>query len=529
MQPILQMHPHAEPALASFDPLAAQPPRVRSVTGTQHGHGLSIFGTYQQAFPIRTSQPHHHLRPAPAPITPYASAPSYASASSAAEHHLRRKTPNGTINAGYDGSPAPLSPGPPPSKHTVLHTPAAPGSYFALMPPPSQHLMRQPYPLALHSPSRIDKADPGRSNAAGCSFNGDFVPRLPHLTDSSSHAHAYQAAFFPNVCAPFARPGEYNVRAFCPPPGAVNDPLLFGTHGWQSYPSPWGSSGDPSNPEFWMPNHHQPANSFEHASRVKMATVPYDSYQSASAAYADARFSHPGTAFARSNSTPCLPSELNLHPRASNPQSNFNERALLQAQKAYIDALAYLQATKRASRSKAGSNSHISHNFMYPKPPKPSRGIPPSFHGPGESKFADLDRLGHAANPQSGPTHEPSDSGYVDSSPIGLTEWHAEHAGGDRLRNSNAHAHLELHRFRNIEATMPSSASTHGPDSLERPSPIANSRTCLEVIQNLCEQSDWTWEDGILVGGCLHYALEQYEDALSWFSRLFSLNPRYEA
>ncbi|ERS99208.1 hypothetical protein HMPREF1624_04406 [Sporothrix schenckii ATCC 58251] len=43
------------------------------------------------------------------------------------EHHLRRKTPNGTIDAGYDGSPVGLATGPPPSKQLAL--PATPAIF----------------------------------------------------------------------------------------------------------------------------------------------------------------------------------------------------------------------------------------------------------------------------------------------------------------------------------------------------------------------------------------------------------------
>jgi hypothetical protein len=47
------------------------------------------------------------------------------------------------------------------------------------------------------------------------------------------------------------------------------------------------------------------------------------------------------------------------------------------------------------------------------------------------------------------------------------------------------------------------------------------------MLTHLCEQSDWKWIDGMLLGGCLHYGLERYEKSLEWFQRIISLDRRY--
>jgi hypothetical protein len=57
-------------------------------------------------------------------------------------------------------------------------------------------------------------------------------------------------------------------------------------------------------------------------------------------------------------------------------------------------------------------------------------------------------------------------------------------------------------------------------------SPSLIAKSSLEMLTNLCEQSGWKWVDGILLGGCLHYGLEHYEDALEWFKRIISLDER---
>lgn len=57
--------------------------------------------------------------------------------------------------------------------------------------------------------------------------------------------------------------------------------------------------------------------------------------------------------------------------------------------------------------------------------------------------------------------------------------------------------------------------------------PVENAKASLEILQNLCEQTGWKWVDGMLLGGCLHYGLERYEEALDWFKRIIDLDAKY--
>lgn len=53
--------------------------------------------------------------------------------------------------------------------------------------------------------------------------------------------------------------------------------------------------------------------------------------------------------------------------------------------------------------------------------------------------------------------------------------------------------------------------------------PRESAKKYLEMLTNLCEQSNWRWIDGMLMGGCLHYSLEHYEEGLEWFKRIVTL------
>jgi hypothetical protein len=61
---------------------------------------------------------------------------------------------------------------------------------------------------------------------------------------------------------------------------------------------------------------------------------------------------------------------------------------------------------------------------------------------------------------------------------------------------------------------------------VDKPQPILSARSSLEVLTSLCEQSGWKWINGMLLGGCLHYGLENYDEALQWFYRITALETR---
>ena len=57
-------------------------------------------------------------------------------------------------------------------------------------------------------------------------------------------------------------------------------------------------------------------------------------------------------------------------------------------------------------------------------------------------------------------------------------------------------------------------------------SPVSSATKALEVLTQLCQESEWQWVDGILLGGCLAYALANYEKALQWYYRVLACDPK---
>lgn len=53
----------------------------------------------------------------------------------------------------------------------------------------------------------------------------------------------------------------------------------------------------------------------------------------------------------------------------------------------------------------------------------------------------------------------------------------------------------------------------------------SEARRALDIIVRLCQESQWQWTDGLLLGGCLAYALAEYDQALLWYSKVLSYEP----
>ncbi|KAL1998206.1 hypothetical protein VTN02DRAFT_6654 [Thermoascus thermophilus] len=53
-------------------------------------------------------------------------------------------------------------------------------------------------------------------------------------------------------------------------------------------------------------------------------------------------------------------------------------------------------------------------------------------------------------------------------------------------------------------------------------STMANAASALEMLSHLCSESGWEWIDGMLLGGCLAYGLGDYHKAMRWYSRIIA-------
>ena len=501
MLPLVQMQPCAMPRSTTVD--AYTPFRSPSSSFEDHPRAQDVTSSFPRAFPIRSSQ--SHRRTAPFSSSPYPPR---------SEHRLRRKTPNGTIDAAYDGSPTPPAQGPPPFKHMIVPT----GSIASYIPSGAQfhHASQRAWSTGSCIPTHSGHVEP---SGGPWLFNEDIL-----LKAGTSGLHPYQPSLFanpssfPNIYQPVIRANEYNVRAFCPPPMPTSEYLPFGQSAWQPDPLLWG---------------YQCAGQFPTiTSNPPMTGKPID--------LCHERQQIPGHDYLHRreyaynfSQTPHLNMEnLTLDPGTSSNveapigtptvQLGFREKALTHAHKAYMDLLTHLQSARKSQQSRMGSRPlGSSRAFVYPKPPNP-RSIAPV--GKRESATA----RPSTQMPSSGNSYEQvarfeSNRGYMPS----ITDHQIYSASAFSTQQGNSFGVGSCH---GLDSALPFGPirTEHLENSHSRAAfhPVARARSSLEVLNTLCEQSGWQWLEGIMVGGCLHYGLENYDTALEWFLRIIACDPR---
>lgn len=479
MLPLLQRPPPAvTPPPSNRDAFTPFPGNDASSVNGHYPRDVSL--VYQRSFPIRTSQ--SHRRPSTPASSLYRSYP---------EYHLRRKTPNGTIDAGYDGSPTPLSHGPPPLKHLGLPRSATstafPPTAPAALPLRSHNLVTDHRQSSLPGNQGVD--DGGRHIHMGSApwpftsdmsgLPGAFLESPQTLTppgrQHQSVAYLDASGMFPSIYQPLLRANEYNVRAFCPPPVVMNDSLPLGQIPLHATPSAWnhGNYVQPcessllgSAQQDIGPKSHKLVPEFMHHPSFDGSIEQDVTFNTPHPRHSDIE-------------------NIGLDPRRSIQhhsysvefpgQQGFREKVLVQAHRSYMDLLTYLQTSRRSQPGKANSGlGTVPKLLVYPKPPRPSLKILETGERGVSTSFSERDR---------GRNYHLR--GYSSTHPLG--SFNNSFSGG-------------------------------------KMSTLSTAKSSLEMLNSLCEQSGWNWIDGILVGGCLHYGMEQYEEALEWFSRIITLD-----
>ncbi|RYO93605.1 hypothetical protein DL762_001043 [Monosporascus cannonballus] len=325
------------------------------------------------------------------------------------EHQLRRKTPNGTIDAGYDGTPAQLASGPPPLKHMIL---------------------------------AVSNNGPP---TPGAPLQNDYLG-LNHSIHPTSDGWTYrQAPSFGHQ----DRNAQFGVDANLLPPGA----------GWKSA----------------LDGGSRPATALDCApSPQSMAYFPYNNGARIPTALQPIYHQSPG---------PALFNNGSLLPVPAWPEMNVPN---------------YQSLVHPGVQAYHGFNGQP---MLHPHPTDPlsSSGIPlgDSRLDPGAGHFQAPSRRLESL------TLESSNGYGTSGTPLQDSDSRARF----RVKAlANAHrAYLEL-----LAYLQQSKKSHNGRSSA--------SKTSTKM------QSGWRWVDGMLLGGCLHYGLEHYEQAHDWFSRIVSLD-----
>ncbi|KAK9769430.1 putative Glycosyl transferase family 41-domain-containing protein [Seiridium cardinale] len=500
-RPSLSLDPSVFPVASSMHPMV-QPPSFGTNPSfqpgslsyhNQHAHpSKHSFLSPHRAFPIRASQPPHSPHPSHGP--------------GQNENYLRRKTPNGIIDAAYDGTHAHLATGPPPLKHMILSgaaslssTPAASTNYEYSVSGQGGWPSRAPPTANESEPRGFNSTDMNLfarvgwqqgfdhglqpAMAVDCAPNGPSTPYFPY-----NNGYRVPTAGQPTY---HQSPGPtiFNNGGQAPPPAWPD----MNIHGLEATAFGVPSFHAMNGPSFYSQMHQAPHSARDHRLDYMHGNLQAPAQRLESLTLDPARYDQGGRRLSEKSSP-----------------VRFRERALANAHRTYVDLLSFLHSSKKsASGRSSGGSRQSSKMVIYPKVPNPPKQA--------ASAFGRRQSLGYG-NPG-------TYTGYpVSYLPRGLGEPTdmplISPNVGDLPRDGdagNATYHQLLHggsRYHALGIPHPVVAS----------SPIHNAKSAADVLHHLCEQSDWKWVDGMLLGGCLYYGLEKYEDALEWFTRVLVID-----
>lgn len=501
-------------------------------------------GSVPRLFPLRNGQPPHTLHRI---TTTFNRSPATHDLNS--EHSLRRKTPSGTIDNGYDGSMAHLASGPPPLKHMIL--PAS----SKIFPTAMSHRtagsslgsLQRPvpagsWPYSATTPTNKLEHGVDSLNSAPASLGGWGLGPLnmgldPGATDRTHllqpmPQHNYHAVsnLQPMMGPSYQQPLTPTVYS----PAGYGQPAFLTDGGVADFRTaiPLANGYTPQNAvvdSAFMPSHSTLHHGLHNASGLGQPNpfrLPFSSYPLDDGF---TRYGHNNHSpyhvphhrlEALSLNSPLGPLAKDAHGEVSSP-TQFKERALHHAHKMYNDLLFYLSHSKKAHPGRGGANSRqTSKMLVYPKPPK-TLGASLSPTKPGHSfPYADAT----ASYSHQLAQKEAAARAYgFGGRPTDIQSLSAGNAN-DRAMGSNPAIMAEILNPGQLRSPYPNKPhrAYH-----EMNSPLLGAKAALELLTSMCEKSGWKWVDGMLLGGCLHYGLEHYEEALEWFKRIVCLDENH--
>ncbi|KAJ5657017.1 hypothetical protein N7507_008967 [Penicillium longicatenatum] len=449
------------------------------------------------------------------------------------EHALRRKTPNGTLAAGYDGTlgESTLQPA---TKH-ILVSPMDSGQFLSPQGMPTdtwQQQIMDPSTSKLMNFPPVFKNEAGNPIAPGevvQDVNGtswvrpvNYPPGIDSMLNQSLPLQASQrfllqnGSYIPTVLPATLQP--------CVGPTASAGTGPFGPYWPDGAYIPYRPVAF-REPRFGTPEPN--AQAF-----YDLSQPAFNQPQISLASRADTGFAwgqQPGVPtqdpmikahfpLVTLNSYLITLESVDLSPGPTVPANvEFKEKILSWAHGVYVDLLATIHQARRNSMSNGadGQNLRFLKPSIYPKPPRQpgldfSQNNPPELtrHNSYPSSQHDLQRqkfgFPRINDPHSNtvlPSHGHNRRPSLNQFP--------QHP---RTLDTRMH---DAGRFSGAPSRFSTSLFNEG-------SPVANAKSALEMLSHLCHESHWEWIDGMLLGGCLAYGLGDYHKALRWYSRIIA-------
>jgi predicted O-linked N-acetylglucosamine transferase (SPINDLY family) len=487
----------------------------------------------------------------------------------AAEHTLKRKTPNSILAAGYDGTPADWRHGPSASKHLLMSKPEAArpvayaNSYGAY---PNYARRSRGYEGTMGADGSHGASATGASSWSyqapppGTGTTAWFVPGQPPSLDSMLHqvplAGYYDGVGYqslPNVMQPMWYSGVG--------PTASGAQLPYGPY-WPNgafvpfRPAPCRDSrfssqfasitlsdsndslapfDDPlrrPNAGFALLPTHRIAmgSTSQHPPRPTVSHFATDSFlsrrqDSNPALFLEGLQRHRSYTpqHATHSATPPAYSSIESKPWPHDPRTNhraesvprpasqgnsnlhFRDRTLVWAHKIYTDLLAAANQSRRSSQPNPNTSDRRS--TQTPFYPKP-----PNYTSISPTTLK-------KALPQS-PTYR--NDGQLRRISAGDSHGYASRWTPSMGHNSSPFQTPPYYQSNPYGSVLSYPVTLTIPGT---PSPSAQAQQALDMLSRLVVESSWQWIDGMLLGGCLAYGLGDHKMAYDWYSRVLARDP----
>ena len=514
-----------------------------------------------------------------------------------AEHMLRRKTPNGTLAAGYDGDPTDLDARPNAVKRFLVplsheadskkNQPGTPHAYTDCL-LPSQ--LDQPYMVSpLDARGRPRRAEhPGQIRLVKSpSLNGSatyqdqgvdsvlnqgmFLQHDPNFANGQHVPTVLQPMWPPCIgltsmnntgpCGPYWPDGAYEPYR----PAPVRDPRYYQRAGVDSVAGLNSASCNTT----WLPlleashqyHHQERYGGLDPSSTLKRRLHgdiersgqrgPYPFERDSVTFWQQNNDSLPIVNSARSRSEHDSQnqwggSDLHCALRVTSPQptnegthAQFKEKILIWAHKIYVDLLTFIHHSRRNERNDQHPGERHFPSKLYPKPPRQSlcQSSVETAQKPLDHHEWQISMLGSPLEVPLVPKRSdkmphfghPASHGYGAASNLRQSS-----STGSRTWGQPFEAHKQQLFSTPIRQPRPFHSYDHSESAgsvqpqLEHPSAAAAIHA-MEMLSRLCSESGWQWTDGMLLGGCLAYALGDLTRALKWYSKVLNYDPKYDS
>ncbi|CAK4031131.1 related to UDP-N-ACETYLGLUCOSAMINE--PEPTIDE N-ACETYLGLUCOSAMINYLTRANSFERASE [Lecanosticta acicola] len=504
-----------------------------------------------------------------------------------AENTLRRKTPNGTLNAGYDASADHLTP---PLKHQLL--PLGEDHSSRLVSGSAQSGQRT---FLQHQHQQQQRQNAGfggwsTPNALGWQ-GGQFTPSpsafpvmdsmlsqgLPpqHMNIQQYYGQTVPSVIQPSFqyLGPTASGGQgsgpygpyWHDGTFVPyRPAAVRDPrfyqhtvghfagslpssqLAYQANLWQqqnSGQSPW-------TPAQGVPPYTPPALNFPSAPHHGHVGAGFASgnHMLPSGGHFSAAHQSPMSSLPYAPNDQYRPCNVDDEYGPTSPNGRQRDKTFQWALQQYRDLIGYIHHTRSHHQQSRQANGqhHVSHRpSFYPKPPRQSASgsslqlskakadsdalttnsdEDPPISPSNTVKAVNVDRSSNTPKPHPISVWSPSGVHFHDN------EYHRRASHDQSHGPTQLPAHLLLHqpdKSRTLRRSTGSSISSIVSPVPHDDSPPSRASQALQHITRLCQGTDWQWTDGMHLGGCLAYGLGNYQKALRWYTKVLERDPKH--